>query len=85
MPIDRAAVRRRSDGRVWTLPRPARHGDVVNAVYDETGGYSIRDFEQGFTTDAGRFVTRAEAFVIAADAGQIPKEDAHILFTEDLW
>ncbi|NQT91469.1 MAG: hypothetical protein HQ559_01815 [Lentisphaerae bacterium] len=81
-----AAIRRRKDDKVWSLPRPARHGDVIGAVYDEVGGPVGDRYEQGFVTDDGRFVGRREAFLIARHAGQIVNDEAHdILFTEDLW
>lgn len=86
MKIALAAIRGRSNGRVWSLPRPARHGDVLHAVYNEVGGPVGERYEQGFTTDDGRFVGRREAFLIATAAQQIVCDDAHhILFTEDLW
>ena len=86
MRIAQAAVRRRSDGKVWTLPRPARHGDVLRIVYKEVSGPILSRYEQGFTTNFGDFVGRREAFLIATEAQQLISPDAHdILFTEDLW
>lgn len=47
----------------------------------------FRDAEQGFVDQRGRFLTREQAFTIAADEGQII-EDPNIpghLFSEDLY
>ena len=51
--------------------------------------YALLDYEQGFITNKGRFVTRDEALKIAKEQGQIirmsgsPNPD--ILFSEDLY
>jgi hypothetical protein len=81
------------DGKVWTLPRPARHIDVMQHIWKELHYKTDDDklivigFEtQGFVTSAGRFVRREPAARIAKQAKQIialkwpPK-----LYSEDLW
>jgi hypothetical protein len=69
------------DGKVFTLPRPARHGDVLHSMDKPVG-----EHVQGFVTDSGRFVTREEAFLLAVGAGQPFKDNcAKRLFSEDLW
>lgn len=89
--IDCAALCLRS-GKVISLPRPARHGDVIRHMIDLLGltredvGFSI----QGFTTTQRRFVGRAVAFLIAYDAEQLKAETRVIggvmqLFSEDVW
>lgn len=41
---------------------------------------------QGFIDQQGMFMTRAEAMVVAKDAGQVPKTNiSKILFSEDLY
>jgi hypothetical protein len=79
--------------RIWTLPPPARHHHVLWAmctVYP-TGTATPDKFpqpaDQGFITDAGRFVGRAEARFIATDSGQLLEsaERSRDLFSEDLW
>lgn len=85
------------DGTTWTLPRPARHHHLiaayaqVNQRYDHNGEpigrpKPIMPSEQGFVTDAGRYVSRQEALNIALASGQMTKA-AHPygLFSEDLW
>lgn len=79
-----------------SLPAPARHHDVIRHM-GETGWTREQVFAsvQGFLTDAGRFVTREEAWPIAATAGQIlPLGDGIIrvappangrLYSEDVW
>ena len=84
--IECVAIRRWTDSETWSLPRPARHGDVMHVVFDETGGLSTAQFEQGFLTTTGRFVNRQEAFVIAQEAGQLLEDDTgKTLFSEDVW
>lgn len=81
--IDCAAVRL-STGEVLSLPRPARHHQVLRS-----GSRAWEDdHEQGFTTTAGRFVGREEALRIARRQGQIVHRCGgdHIrLFSENLW
>lgn len=74
-------------GRLWALPAPCRHHHIFSlaAFLNDDAEGSIRG--QGFTTDAGRFVERAEALEIAKAAGQT-KPGAnlgHQLYSEDLW
>lgn len=86
------------DERLYSLPRPNRHGNVIMhmALAGEDKG-AISAAEQGFITDIGRFVGRREAMQIAKAAGQIrttrvvdgitrthePVSDE--LYSEDLW
>lgn len=84
--IDRAAIRL-MDGRVFDLPRPARHGDVIGHIVSTTDLTHVsQGHTQGFVTDAGDFVDRYDGARIAHAAGQIaaPKESG-VLFSEDLW
>jgi hypothetical protein len=81
--IEAAAVRHK--GAVWTLPRPARHHHILWAIdHVHPGGDVVGPDEQGFVTDAGRFVERADAMMIARAAGQTTSTHFH-LFSEDLW
>jgi len=80
---------RTEDGLIHTLPRPARHGDLINPLFwlngDPNGG------EHGFLLDDGSFVDRTQAWPIAEAAGQISptarKREAPYLhlFSEDVW
>ncbi len=76
--VDRATI--------YTMPRPARHGNIMQALWD-MGHRKIGPSAQGFITTAGRFVGREEAFQIAHKAGQILRANAESghLMTEDLW
>lgn len=51
--------------------------------------YALLDYEQGFITNKGRFVTRDEALKIAKEQGQIIRlsgsPNPNILFSEDLY
>jgi len=67
---------------VWTLPRPARHHDVIAERKRRNG--LTGSGRQGFVTNTGRFVDRGAAAHIAYCAGQI-KEPKAQLFSEDVW
>ena len=83
MKIATAAVKL-SNGLIVSLPRPARHHDIINAL----ARINVICLEQGFLTDEGRFVTRSEGWVIAQDAGQIVYECGGVsgeLYSDNLW
>lgn len=85
----------------WTVPRPARHGDVLKFILDVHPSLdAVLGETQGFITTGGawegRFVDRFEARKIADAAGQIiasrigpdgvPYKFQHSqLFSEDVW
>jgi hypothetical protein len=76
------------DGETQHMLPPARHHNVMQRFFRETGRLVGPD-EQGFITETGRFVGREEAVKIARAAGQIgevkkthPQDE---LFSEDLW
>lgn len=77
------------DGITFSLPQPARHGQVMHSV--EAAGCLNPDAMahacQGFITSEGRFVNRQEARYIAHKAGQNPKTtgSSRDLYSEDLW
>jgi hypothetical protein len=97
--ITQAAVLYR--GQVWTLPQPARHHIILQAIAmsywdpDKQEPCQVRDEIQGFITNEGKFVTRTDAFKLALEAGQLKhinkdvlelkKHTAGMLFSEDLW
>lgn len=88
MRIADAAVRT-PDGKVWTLKRPARHSEVLWLVYDKTKKAAPPGSDQGFVSECGTFLGRAEAVKVAVASGQVthPKRTnpSWELFTEDLW
>jgi hypothetical protein len=81
---------------IITLPPPARHSHLIRACahvgYEE---FDRNAYEQGFVTNDGTFVTRAEAMQIARAQGQlIPRRGGYLegaisdsaeLYSEDLW
>lgn len=71
-------------GVVCVLPPPARHHTILHAIHALHPGEVIGPDEQGFVTNFGRFVERAEARDIAVLAGQTDTVHSH-LFSEDLW
>ena len=74
-------------GATWSLPRPARHHNVLWAI-DNAGLCAMTPGPdaQGFLTSDGRFVGRKEAADLAVAAGQTdaPKWPPD-LYSEDLW
>lgn len=79
------------DGELWTLPRPARHHDIIKAHHDVTGkgGSGV----QGFVTNLGTFMNRCTAATHAMECGQPtlgrvgrnPLKSGGRLYSEDLW
>jgi hypothetical protein len=78
------------------LPAPKRHADCIRVIYTKLGvdgRHGVPADNQGFYDDAGRFLTRRQAWQQAHLAGQniLPSPvDGHvntsgILFSEDLW
>lgn len=75
---------------VVTLPPPARHHTIIRHIgelHPEAPWPLVSGGEdQGFVTDAGRYVEREEAGRIAIAAGQTPAlRWGPQLFSEDLW
>lgn len=80
------AAIRDHDGKVWMVPPPGRHHHIIRKMARAGCDLPITG-EQGFVTDIGRFIDRAEAVRVATAAGQItkPKFQSNALFSEDLW
>lgn len=79
----------RFDGKAYGIPAPARHSHILERMIKQYPDLPA-DFgeDQGFITDAGAFVGRAEAWWLAAAAEQIPRTvlaEPRELFSEDLW
>ena len=74
------------NGATVTMPKPNRHHHIIRAV----GGISGASRE-GFVDDAGKFLGRKEAYVLAVANGQINRKpgpehyQGDQLFSEDLW
>ena len=75
------------DDKIYTMPPPKRHADVIHAM-SRTGGLKrVTQVMQGFRLSDGTFVTREEAMVVARVAKQLIREP-HVeekLFSEDVW
>lgn len=77
---------------IFTMPRPARHGDIMATLWLLNQG-AAGGCEQGFLTDDGTFLDRKEAYIHAianaqpwrADARKTGKYMGDQLFSEDLW
>lgn len=77
------------EGVTISLPRPARHGEVLfSCTFIAAESNWLHTATQGFLTSTGRFVNRVQARQIAYVAGQNPGHsagDAPELYSEDLW
>lgn len=77
-----AAVRHE---RVWALPAPARHHNVI-WLMRERGIPVSGTTDQGFVDSDEGFVSRERAREIALREGQVERTDhPTLLFSEDLW
>lgn len=85
--IESAAIRD-IDGKVWTLPQPARHHDVIRLMRESgyTGPVSGQD-QQGFLLSNGIYCRRKAAYSVAKKSGQLKngKMIGSQITTEDLW
>lgn len=85
--VECAAIRA-DDGVIYSLPRPARHHDVIQHAREK--GYTglVSGDRQGFLLSDGRFAWRRPALHVATRAEQLirkPTAPAHGLFSEDVW
>jgi hypothetical protein len=76
--INQVAIRK--DGQVHSLPRPARHVDLLHKIRD--AGEDRAGYEYGFLTNVGRFVDRFEAWEIAQESGQMQTRNGRPLRQE---
>lgn len=72
------------DGKVYSLPNPYRHHDVIRLI----GGIAGPDI-QGFLTSSGEFLNRRQAYTYAQEHNQLKRRpggyNGNQLFSEDLW
>lgn len=75
------------NGSLWTLPKPARHCDILTYMIECGVSTPIAGDDQGFITDEIKFIDRKQAVSHAKACGQIvePKFQQNALFSEDLW
>lgn len=73
------------DGKVYT---GRRHHEIIRKICQDTGCQKVTGKSiQGFVTEDGEFLTRAEAAKVALASGQIKKlkYNSVELFSEDLY
>ncbi len=81
----------RFQGRVWSLPAPNRHHDVIRLIVAETGVATVDAYgdDQGFLIDGERYCRRKSALRIARECGQLKPggvgERRGELYSEDVW
>jgi hypothetical protein len=73
------------NGKVYTLPPPARHHTIIQQIFDETSEKTRSCDDQGFLLSDGRFVLRPAALQVARKAGQVTDIIGSVLTSEDLW
>jgi hypothetical protein len=76
------------DDQIWTLPAPARHHHILQAIESVHPDKALEAHPetQGFIDGAGNFVGRVVAARLAVAFGQIaPTKVGSQLFSEDLW
>lgn len=75
------------DGLTFSMPAPARHGDVLWSMC--AAGFECCGTEtQGFLDHRGVFVGRKAAMIVAQNWGQIDPsefEDGGDLYSEHVW
>jgi len=82
--IAHAAIRA-ADGRIFWVPRPGRHHDVISFMVEEHEVSPIGGV-QGFVTDGAAFLDREEAARVALVSGQVRELGwPPLLYSEDLW
>lgn len=79
----------RFQGKIWTLPKPNRHHDVIRLIIAETGVTHVdvdHQWDQGFVDETGRYYHRKAAWVHAELNDQLIRKPTGNVFTsEDVW
>lgn len=84
--IEKVAIKYK--GKVYSLPKPNRHHNVIKLIYDETGKPIDGTDIQGFIDSENNFLNRKDALIVAKKTNQILDLNnirANELFSEDLW
>jgi len=88
-PITHVAIR--WQGKVYSLPAPNRHHDVIRLIVETTGATHVdaRDDDQGFLDATGRYLRRAPALISAMINSQLFPGCLGMklgrLYSEDVW
>lgn len=81
----------RFQGKIYSLPAPNRHHDVIRMIVEQTGAKTVdaREDDQGFLADGVGYCRRKPALRIARECGQLKPggmgEKLGKLFSEDVW
>jgi hypothetical protein len=84
--VERAAIKDH-DGKVYTVPRPGRHHDVIKMMVNSYFRPIPITGEQGFVLSDGTFADRVRAREVAEAANQLLSRAStgKELFSEDVW
>ena len=78
----------KTDEKLWMLPPPNRHHNVLHLIYRYGVKRNYETEEQGFADNTGKFLSREDAFVLAKTNGQLKRGTTGYqgdeLFSEDL-
>lgn len=75
-------------GKLYQLPCPNRHHNIIHQICSETGEPVPGNAEQGFITNTGQFVSRYVAHRLALKCQQPCKRPIGYgseLYSEDVW
>lgn len=76
----------KKDGKVYSLPKPNRHHNVIQHMARVLKMPTPITGEQGFVDDKGRFLGREDGRAHALKIGQVEKTlEPDLLYSEDLW
>ena len=81
----------KTDRKLWTLPRPYRHHNVLRMIFASHEARNYETEQEGFVDSDGNFLTRIEAMQVAINNGQLNrrpgsnKYQGPELFSEDQW
>lgn len=81
----------RFQGKLYSLPAPNRHHDVINLIREQAGVETVdaRDDDQGFLANGVVYCRRKPALRIARECGQLKPDclGAKLgkLYSEDVW
>lgn len=88
-PITHVAIR--FNGKVYSLPKPNRHHDVIRHIVEVNPGLThvdAYDEDQGFLDESGRYLNRRQALMSAQLNNQLLEGRPILhneLFSENLW
>lgn len=88
-PITHVAIR--FQDKIYSLPKPNRHHDVIRHIIETNPGLSYVDAmgdDQGFLDESGRYLNRKQALLTAKVNDQLLEGRPIIhnqLFSENLW